>query len=171
MSETDPVVAPVGGRRRKPASRRQRVVAGVVACLAFFAVVGMSVSLVVGGLHTRSLLRPVPGGVLVTGRVVDVYVHQYKSVVYAPIVAFTDSAGRVHTFRAPTSSDRPTVGAAALVSYNPANPDEAHDLSDSSRSWRVPFYTGAILLTFVLVESLAVGAFVLHRRRRPRART
>jgi hypothetical protein len=130
----------------------------------------MSVPLVVGALHTRSLLRPVPGGVLVTGRVVDVHVQQFRSVVYAPIVAFTDSAGRVHTFRAPTSSDQPTIGAAALVSYNPANPDEAHDLSDSSRSWQTPFFTGTIVLTFVLVEGLAVGAFVLHRRRRRRAR-
>ena len=166
MGEKDATVEVAGGRTRKPATRRQRVVTGVFAGLGFLAVVGMSVSLLVGGLHTRSLLRPVPGGVRANGTVVDVYVHRYKGVVYAPIVAFTDSAGQVHTFRAPTSSDRPTIGASALVSYNPMNPAEAHDLSDSSRSWRTPFYTGAILLTFVSVESLAVGAFVVHRRRR-----
>ena len=161
---------PGGQRTRTPATRRQRVVAGVFAGLFSLIVVGMSVSLVVGGLHTRSLLRPVPGGVQATGTVVDVYAHQYRGVVYAPIVAFTDSAGRRHTFRAPTSSDQPTIGAPALVSYNPANPAEAHDLSDSSGSWKMPFYTGAILLTFVSIEGVAVGVFVMHRQRRRRAR-
>lgn len=131
----------------------------------------MSVALIVGAWDTRSLLRPVPGGLQVTGRVVDVSVHQYKGVVYAPIVAFTDSAGRVHTFRAPSSPERPLIGAPALVSYNPANPAEAHDLSDSSRSWKTPFYTGATLLTFVLVEGLAITAFVMNRRRCRRARS
>ena len=82
------------------------------------AVVGMSVSLLVGGLHTRSLLRPVPGGVRANGTVVDVYVHRYKGVVYAPIVAFTDSAGQVHTFRAPTSS---TGRRSALRRWCPTN--------------------------------------------------
>ena len=154
-----------------PASRRQRAVAGAVAGLFFLAVVGMSASLVVGSLHTRSLLRPVPGGVEVTGTVVDVYVHQYKGVVYAPVVAFTDASGRGHIFRAPTSSKRPTIGAPALVSYSPANAAEAHDLSDSSASWELPFYTGALLLTLISVETVAGGAFFIHRRRRRHART
>jgi hypothetical protein len=170
MDETGAMADPRGRRPRMPASRRQRVVAVVVAGFCSLFVVGMSVSLVVRGLHTRSLLQPVPDGVEVTGTVVDVYVHQYKGVVYAPVVAFTDSAGRRHAFRAPTSSNRPTIGAPALVSYNPTKPVEAHDLSDSSGSWEMPFYTGAILLTFVSVEGLAGGAFLIHRRRRRRAR-
>jgi hypothetical protein len=162
---------PGGPRPRMPASRGQRVVAVVFVGLCSLVVVGMSASLVVHALHTRSLLRPVPDGVEVTGTVVDVYVHQYKGVVYAPVVAFTDSAGRVHTFRAPTSSNRPTIGAPALVSYDPRNPVVAHDLSDSAGSWELPFYTGAILLTFVSVEGVAGGAFLVHRRRRRRARS
>ncbi len=154
------------GRMRADRTVRQRVVAAAVAGFAFLAVAGMSVALVAGGLHTRSLLRPVPGGVQVNGKVVDVYVHRGKGVVYAPIVAFADSAGRSHTFRAPTSSERPTIGASALVSYDPLDPADAHDLSDSARSWKLPFYTGAILLTIVLIESLAVATFVVRRRAR-----
>lgn len=171
MEETDAGVEVAGRPRRKPATRRQRALAGVVAGLASLAVVAMSVALVVGGLRTRSLLRPVPGGVPATGTVVDVYVHRYKGVVYAPIVTFTDSAGRSHTFRAPASSERPLIGAAARVSYDPMDPADAHDLSDSSRSWELPFYTGVILLSFALVESIAIGVLVVRRRRHRRALT
>ena len=171
MNEQDSMVDVAGGRTRKLATRRQRMVAGVVAGIGFVGIVGMSVALVDGGLHTRSLLRPVPNGVQATGTVVDVYVHRYKGVVYAPIVMFTDTAGRRHTFRAPTSSEPPTIGGSALVSFDPLNPADAHDLSDNSASWKMPFYTGAILLTFVSLEGLVLGGFVLRRRRSRQTRT
>lgn len=129
-----------GRRGRKPLSKRQRIY------FLIFYVLVLGVGLIAGiagvrsSLRTRSLERPVPGGVATTGSVIAMNKIRARGYVYAPVVQFTDASGKTYQFIAPTSSDEPGVGSSALVSYDPGSPNHAHDLSDSSEAWEAPFY-------------------------------
>jgi hypothetical protein len=131
------------------------------------------VVLTVGGWHQRETEQPVKGWVTTTGTVVGIAGSKTgKGTVYGPIVSFTDESGVLHQFAAPaTGPGGPHLGGAATVSYDPANPSRAHDLSDDS--WRASFVTGVVILSVfgaALVLVLCVGlAVILRRRRRVRS--
>jgi uncharacterized protein DUF3592 len=153
---------PVQERRALPRFGVARLVWATV--VAGF-VLACSIWLIAGGLHTRSLERPVAGGLTVTGTVIDVRVTHEKGYVYQPIVSFRDKAGRTVVFTAPGSSKEPTPGRAASVSYNPSHPLGAHDLSDSALAWQAPVYAGLFVLFIALiVPGLVILAIVRKRR-------
>jgi hypothetical protein len=121
-------------------------------------------------LRTRALERPVPHGITTTGQVIAVKKIRARGYVYAPIVQFADASGRTYQFTAPTSSNEPRVGSVARVSYDPSNPNHAHDLSNSAEAWKAPYFTGvgvalmAGLMLIVIVVSLPLQARRKHLR-------
>jgi hypothetical protein len=123
----------------------------------------LPVGLIVGGLQTRHKVEPIAGGVQTTGEVSDVtriaILHGGYS--YDPTVSFTDNAGHVHLFTGPSESSPPAIGSRVEVSYDPANPDHAADLSAGSAKWKVPFWIGVVLLALELV----LAGWVMVRRR------
>jgi hypothetical protein len=130
-------------------------------------ILAMGVTLLVAGWHTRQRLQPIAGGVTATGRVTAVrVVSTGKGHVYAEVVTFTDASGRTFAVTGPTSSDYPRVGASARVSYDPANPNRACDLSASSTAWLAPFVTGIVILSTALVVLLIVTIAIQRTRRR-----
>lgn len=156
-------------RANRTPSQAARVIATVMAVLVLSLSYAGSITLIVSALHTRSLVRPVPGGIQTTGRVVEVQTVWAKDGdVYRPIVAFTDSSNHRIVFSAPTSDDEPNVGDSAQVSYDPDDPTTAHDLSDSSGSYSAPMFAGvAILIVAVALTPLYVWLLVrVFRSRR-----
>lgn len=137
-------------RRASNSPRWLRVVRWILATLGSTAVLGAAIGGIVISLHDRSQLQPIAGGVQATGRVVDVAVDNGRGTSYAPIVEFTDQAGQTVRFQAPYSDDEPAIATPATVSYDPRNPDHAHDLSETGVFWQ-----GPLIVTIGLV-----GCFV-----------
>jgi hypothetical protein len=128
--------------------------------------VGFAVSMwaTVVGLHTRSLERPVSGGIATTGTVIGYRVVQEWEDDYRPVVAFTDADGQRIVFSAPALRTPPTVGRVVSVSYDPRHPATAHDLSDTAL-WREQFYVGLFGLAVCMSMILVIGRLSARRRR------
>lgn len=127
--------------------------------------IGLGAWLLIAGLGIRSHTDPVAGWPQTTGWVARVHYSwpsYAKEPTYTPVIAFR-AAGHLVTFTAPGDSDRPAVGAPALIAYNPRDPADAHDLSIGSR-WAGVFYLGI----GIVVSGVAVLAFfyrlALHAR-------
>lgn len=105
------------------------VVATLVAC------VGCAI-LIIGWMHSRSLMQPVGGGTETTGSVVKVLESNGS---YRDIVSFRTQSGSIVDIRSiwGSSNDVP-IGTVARVSYNPTSPQQGHDLSVSSAAWKAP---------------------------------
>ncbi len=156
------------GRRKTP-PRGLRIFALLLVSVVVVGGFVAGVILTVSGWHQRATEQPVKGWVVTTGTVVGIAGSETgKGTVYGPIVSFTDKSGVHHQFAAPaTGPGRPDVGGPAKVSYDPANPSRAHDLSDDS--WRASFVTGIVLLSvfgMALMLVLCVGLVILLRRRK-----
>lgn len=150
--------------RRSP-SPRVILVSKVIQGLVPFFILGMGIWGLVGGWHDRALTRPIQGGVTTTGRVVEVVTYQGKGTTYAAVVEFHTQQGTTQRFQGEFGSGRPTVGSSSTVSYDPAHPNDAHDLTDNPGSWKWPFFTGL----FATVLGVLVGAgqlTVILRRRK-----
>lgn len=128
---------------------------------------GMSIWLVTGGLHDRTLTEPVPGGVETTGTVVRVITHEGRGTTYRAVLRFTDRDGTVHHFTGNSGDERPEVGETGSVSYDPRRPEAAHDLTFNHTAWKWPFWTGIVTTSFTAFTALGVGvvAFKFLRRR------
>lgn len=140
-------------RALSPRSRRLRKTIGVTMLLVGFAV---SVWATVIGLHTRSLERPVSGGIATTGTVIGHRVVREWEDDYRPVVAFTDAESQRIVFSAPALRMPPTVGRVVSVSYDPRHPATAHDLSDTAL-WREQFYVGLFGLAVCISMILVIG--------------
>jgi hypothetical protein len=133
----------------------------------FAALLALAVYGIASSLHTRLLEKPIPGGVTTTGTVIGVRnVPSKYAYVYAPVVRFYDPRGISYQVIGPTSSECPTVGELALVSYLPSDPENAHDLSASSGAWQWPFYTCLFILMMTLAALALVIWLVVRARRR-----
>jgi hypothetical protein len=73
---------------------------------------------------------PIRGGLLTTGTVISWTVHHGARVgeTYTPIIAYT-VGGQSYTFSGIYAESRPRFGSSVTVSYDPADPAHAHDLS------------------------------------------
>lgn len=151
-------------RAVSPRSRRSRKIRGWIMLFVGFAV---SLWLIVEGLDTRSIERPVPNGITTTGTTIGYRVAQEWDNDYRPVVAFMSADGQRIVFSAPALKKRPTVGSVVSVSYDPRNPTTAHDLSDTAL-WREEFYVGLFgFAVLFLLTLLVVWLNARHRRTQP----
>lgn len=63
---------------------------------------------------------------------------------YRAVIRFIDHEGREHTFTDGSGGQRPSVGELTQVSYDPAHPEVARDLTFNRESWRWSFWTGVL---------------------------
>lgn len=146
--------------------------AGVLIAVVLLVMLGgmtLGISLMISGRHVRSDERPVAGWITTTGSVVGVHrVSGKDGDTYGPVVSFTDMTGVRHTFTAPLSSTAPAMGDSAKVSYNPADPSKAHDLSDNGSSWLAQFAVGVVILSVAGLLLLLVLTILIRAWRRRR---
>ncbi len=152
-----------GGTRwhRRPANRPVTLVVLLV-----FA--GIGVFFIVSGYNGWAAVRPVAGGKTATGTVVSVTngesCGRYGcSPNWTPTIQFETPGGAAHTFVGPTYSSEIDTGQTVNVSYDPADPAVAHDVSASDGD-------ALLLIGFGVFASVwALGSFLLgigavHRR-------
>jgi hypothetical protein len=104
------------------------------------------------GLGIKGQVEPVRGWPQAAGWVAGFRTYQGgdQGPFYRAVVAFR-AHNQVVTFDASTTTEEPpVVGSRALVSYDPANPADAHDLSMGS-AWGFPFYAGIVFLVVALL--------------------
>jgi Protein of unknown function (DUF3592) len=146
---------------RRPASRPFALV-----ILLLFAAFG--VFFVVTGYNDWAAVQPIAGGKTVTGTVVSVVngesCGRYGcSPNWTPTIRFETSSGETHTFVGPTYSSEIDAGESVRVSYDPADPAVAHDVSGSDRDGLVLIGFG-VFATVVGVGSFLIGLEAIHRR-------
>jgi hypothetical protein len=74
-------------------------------------------------------------------------------------------------FTVPYQSDDPVIGSKVTVSYDPAAPSDAHDISRSPSTYDLPLGTFIFLTALGGLSMLGIGtAVVVYVRRRARAR-
>jgi hypothetical protein len=122
--------------------------------------------------HDRSLLEPIPGGIQASGTVVGSQQSCNRGCAYTAVIRYTDRRGGVHTFTVPYQSDEPIIGSAVTVSYDPAAPADAHDISRSPSTYDLQLGTFIILTALGGLTALGAGtvAVVAVARRRARAK-
>ncbi len=156
-------------KKRRPLSPRAARAISAYITLMLVGIIVVGVVGIVIGWHTRAQERPVHGWTTTTGTVVGVRNEAVRDgYVYGPIVSFVDSDGNPHRFTAPTNDDEPTVGEQATISYDPANPAHAHDLSDSGTNWLGPFVVGIFITSFGTPMFGFLTWIRIHQRRRNR---
>jgi hypothetical protein len=127
------------------ASKGRRYTALTVLFLLPLNVVAIGVVALISGLGIRSQIEPVSGWRQTTGWIAgSVASNTGDEWIYAPVVWFR-ADGRVVRFDGQKSATRPSIGAPARVSYDPRNPADAHDLSQSS-VWEPRIYIAVICL-------------------------
>lgn len=149
--------------------RRPTWARALFAVAAYAFLLSMSISLIIGGLRSRSDSLPVPGGVETTGTVVRVVSQTFRGTTYRAVIRFVDGAGVAHTFTGESGEQQPRVGAAAEVSYDPVHPAVAHDLTFNHTSWRWPFYTGIGTSAMTVGMSAFLGVVLVRGSRRRKA--
>ncbi|MGH9016305.1 MAG: DUF3592 domain-containing protein [Acidimicrobiales bacterium] len=121
-----------------------------------------------GGYHQRAAIQPVAGGRPTTGTVVPVLNGENCgrcgcSPDRTPTIRFATTSGTPYTFVGPTYGSQISSGQTVTVSYDPASPDVAHDVSRLGRPGSADHRLGRLrrrprLGWFVL------GRAALHRR-------
>ncbi|MBV9486855.1 MAG: DUF3592 domain-containing protein [Frankiaceae bacterium] len=121
--------------------------------------------MIVGSFQLKAQVEPVKNGVTTTGTIVDYSSshHLHGGTTYDPQISFNDASGGVHFFQGPSTSHRPTLNSTVKVSYDPANPDHASDLSAGKATWKVLLIIGMV----TTVGELYVLGRVVARRIRP----
>jgi hypothetical protein len=123
------------------------------------------VGVIGGGLHLRRQTQPIAGGLRTTGTIVDVTsADELHGKSYTPTIEFTDDRGHVHLFDGPTDATAQKVGRKVDVSYDPADPDRAADVSVGAASWEATFWVGVAL---AVAEVVVIGWLVRRRLRKP----
>jgi uncharacterized protein DUF3592 len=154
-------VASGGGSVRTPWWLKVFLIIGVLA------VASLPFDLIGAGLSTRKIVSPVPGGLRTTGQIVSVSSEQeLHGRDYTPTILFTARNGHVYTFFGPSDAVSQKVGANVTVSYDPANPNRAADLSAGATSWEALFWSGVGLVPI----EIAVIVLVVVRIRKVRKR-
>jgi len=126
--------------------------------------VGVGVALLVGGVRRYDAVQPVAGGKTTMGTVVSVSTGQDCgrhgcSSYWVPAIQFTAADGRTVTFAGPESGSPINSGDQVRVSYDPADPAVARDMSaGSGDAWR--------LIGIGALAVLAAPASLLLRFRR-----
>jgi len=126
--------------------------------------VGVGVALLIGGVRRYDAVQPIAGGKTATGTVVSVGTGQNCSrhgcsSYWVPAIQFTAADGRTVTFAGPESGSPVSTGDQVRVSYDPANPVVARDMSaGSGDAWR--------LIAIGVLAVLAAPASLLLRFRR-----
>jgi hypothetical protein len=150
-------------RHRTPPSPRARAVIRGVFFLSVCGFLAMAIVLIAGGLRHRALEQPISGGVTVSGTVIEEHVTEgAKGYAYGPVVAFTDTTGGRVVFTPPGRSRPAGIGSRVVVSYDPRDPAEAHDLSDKA-PWQWQLGTGVFILALSLVGIWLVVRVMLGR--------
>lgn len=132
----------------------------------------IAVPLIVAGLRWKDELKPIGGGVSTTGRVVKVITDEgsrKNRVTYRAVVEYADSEGVTHQMTNKAGDEPPYVGEVVQVSYDPADPTRAHNLTTGKGSANWPLGTGIFIIGFSVVVDLIVGVVVWRERRRARA--
>jgi hypothetical protein len=147
--------------RGRPANRT--VTLGV---LVVFMAVGAF--FVVTSYNRWAAVQPVSGGKTATGTVVSVVSGESCgrygcSPNWTPTIRFETPDGASHTFAGPLYSSEIDTGQTVDVSYDPANPAAAHDVSASDTEGFVGIGFGVFALVFGLVSFL-LGIGAIHRR-------
>jgi hypothetical protein len=148
--------------------RQRAIVVLLGACFVLgLGLVALCIWVTVLGLGIRDRVEPVRGWPQAAGWVAGFHTYQGDSgPYYRPVIAFR-ADNRVIRFDAPTTTtEPPVVGSRALVSYDPLNPADAHDLSMGSGAWELPFYGGIIFLVVVLALGFFFTRQILRVRRR-----
>jgi hypothetical protein len=151
----------VGGWRRRPTNR-------VVVLLFNVFLAGLGVFFIVSGYNLRAAVRPIVGGKTTIGTVVSVLngenCGRYGcSPDWTPTIRFETPDGAAYTFAGPTYSSQISAGQTVNVSYLPANPAVAHDISASSGQGVLLIGFGAFAAVIGLGSSV-LGFEALHRR-------
>ncbi len=147
-----------------PARLRPRKFRPLLGAIFGVFVIVAGVLLIVTGLRNKDLGGPVPRGAAAVGTVF--YIMHNGSLV-APLVEFTDAAGKRISFRLPAGSSIPALGSNVRVSYGPRDPSAAHVLSDTSPGWKWQFYIGLWFLLVALGWYLLLARAITKRRARP----
>jgi hypothetical protein len=140
----------------------------VLLVIGVLAVASLPFDLIGGGLSTRKIVEPVPGGLRTTGQIVSVSSEQeLHGRDYTSTILFTARDGHVYTFDGPTDVRSQKIGAQVKVSSDPANPNRASDLSAGSTTWEAPFWAGVALLP---IELAVIVLFTIRIRKVRKAR-
>jgi len=122
--------------------------------------VGIGVALLIGGMRRYDAVQPLAGGRTTTGTVVAVGTGQSCgrhgcSAYWVPDIQFTAVNGHAVTFTGPESSSPVNTGDQVRVSYDPADPAAARDLSAGVGK-------AGLLIAFGVLAILAgAGSFLL----------
>jgi hypothetical protein len=132
-------------------------------------VAALPVALIFAGLHVRGQVSPIKGGRQAAGTIVDVTsAEALHGRTYTPTIVFTDSTGHVHLFDGPSDATSQRVGTRVTVSYDPADPDHAADVSAGARTWEVTFWAGVgLAVAEVVVAGVVAKRIVVRRRASP----
>ncbi len=166
MSLSDQAQAPhtqVGDGRwhRRPANRAFVHVLNLV-------FVAMGIFFLVGGYNEWAAVQPIAGGTTTVGTIVSVATGETCgrygcSPNWTPTIRFETPSGASYTFSGPTSGSQVSTGESATVSYLPANPSVAHDISASGVQGVVEIGFG-VFATVLGLGSFILGFGALHRR-------
>jgi hypothetical protein len=146
---------------RRPANRSFTLV-----LLLLFAALG--VFFVVSSYNGWAAVQPIAGGETATGTVVSVVngesCGRYGcSPNWTPTIRFETTSRESHTFVGPTYSSQISAGQNVKVSYDPANPAVAHDVSASDGDGLLLIGFGAFAAVLGL-GSFLLGLEAIHRR-------
>jgi Protein of unknown function (DUF3592) len=151
----------------EPGSSRLRTVGSwVEAHLGEVVLLIIGVLIVLIGLSSWRTNKPIGGGVVTTGRIVD-QVTKYDDGGNRwefPVIEFTDRRSQVHRFETELTGTggKDKVGRAVKVRYDPDDPSRAQWADPPGRwVWRPVVATGVV----VLVGDLALATWRMARRR------
>jgi hypothetical protein len=145
-------------------------VVGLVSLVPFFFILGLGIWGLQHVEHARALLEPIPSGIQASGTVVGSQHPCDLGCDYTAVVRYTDRSGRAHMFTVPYQSDDPVIGSTVKVSYDPAVPADAHDISRSSSTYDRRLGTFIFVTALGGLTVLGAGAVVVVTVVRSRAR-
>lgn len=104
-------------------------------------------------------IRPIAGGQTTTGTIVNYQMGQncgrYGCTPWwRPSIQFVTSSGTTITFTGPQDQNQEENGETVQVSYDPANPSNAHDLSANVGSTLLAIVIASLLILFALFSVL-----------------
>ena len=131
--------------------------------------VTFGISQIRAGIDWKAEKQPLAGGVLAEGRYVDVIKDGGKrGRTYRAECVYYDTAGKPHGIISRSGRTPPDTTGVVRISYDPADPVRARDLTTGKDAWRFPYWTGIAL---VVAGGLTLIGFVSSLVRRRSGRT
>jgi hypothetical protein len=146
----------------EPARPRGGRIVTAVVVLGIALIAALPAAVIGAALHTRHITSAIKGGVTTTGTITSVESQaELHGRSYTPTIAFTDRDGHVHLFSGPSDATSQKIGTRVTVSYDPADPEHAADVSAGSTTWKITLGVGV-----ALAAAEVVGAGWVIRQRR-----